>query len=196
MDLLAAISPHREAVRMQFTVDCHLRSRLLASTEPQFRKMFGDQILYVPCIGDRRDDLRPHILLKLGELNGRSGLRKQISSVALDGLVAYDFADNFRGLFRTLEWMHATQLAVLEFDSNVVECGGKISADSVQWPRHFPDGFQLNEFMRGGREKIIREALRQADHNLSRAARMLGVSPQAISNYVRCAARSSGREKS
>ena len=182
--LFAALEPAMGSVRLQFTVERHKLQKFLRRMSTSFLGAFEKCVIQVPPICKRREDIKSHILIKLGELNRRFGVRKQIAESALNNLVSYDFADNFTGLFRTLEWMYATQSSVMNFDDGVADSCYKHSASNDVYPLHFPNDFNLNNFMDEIRKKIFREAIRKSGNNMSRAARMLGVSPQAVSNHV------------
>ncbi|MDR0340359.1 MAG: sigma 54-interacting transcriptional regulator [Puniceicoccales bacterium] len=171
-------------VRFQVSVGRSSLAGFLRGMPPAARALLRAQMVEVPSLRARREDLKFHVLAKLGEINGRSGIPKQIGAVALDRLVDYDFADNFHGLFRTLEWLHATQLGVLNFDETLVRASNHPSAESLDSPI-LGKGFRLESYLRSVREKLLREALRRNWNNFSQAARLLGISPQAVSKFVK-----------
>ncbi|MDR0679154.1 MAG: sigma 54-interacting transcriptional regulator [Puniceicoccales bacterium] len=171
-------------VRFQVTVDRSFLPVFLRAVPPTVRALLRAQMVEVPDLHARREDLKFHVLAKLSELNGRAGVRKQISASALGRLIDYDFADNFCGLFRTLEWLHATQLGVLNFDETLLRDRSHLSPESLS-PTVLEKGFRLESYLRSLREKLLREALRRSRNNFSQAARLLGVSPQAVSKSVK-----------
>jgi len=53
---------------------------------------------------------------------------------------------------------------------------------------HLPilgDSFSLEDYLKDAREDVIRKALDQCKGNQSAAARMLGISPQAVSKFLK-----------
>ena len=47
------------------------------------------------------------------------------------------------------------------------------------------EGFDLNEYLAAIRQRLIDRALKRSDGNRSKAGQLLGVSPQAMSQYLR-----------
>jgi DNA-binding NtrC family response regulator len=56
-----------------------------------------------------------------------------------------------------------------------------VSAPSLPEPE---PGFSIEEYLSGLRSKIIDNAIEQSGGNLSKAARQLGISPQAVHKYL------------
>ncbi|MDR2668109.1 MAG: sigma 54-interacting transcriptional regulator [Puniceicoccales bacterium] len=171
-------------VRFQFTVDSRGLHKFLKKVPSRLRRFLSKQVLHVPSLEDRAEDVRTSVLVRLGEMNRRFGLRKQISDLSLKDLIARKFPDNFHGLFRIVEWMYATQFELLNFDAAEANIYCSPPFGSCLCQCNFRDGFRLNSFIRSIRDEILLEAMRQSGHNMSRAARLLGVSPQAVSGYV------------
>ena len=49
------------------------------------------------------------------------------------------------------------------------------------------DGFSLEGYLGDMRKKLIRQALEKSDGNQSEAARLLGISPQAVHKFLKTA---------
>ncbi|MDR2664290.1 MAG: sigma 54-interacting transcriptional regulator [Puniceicoccales bacterium] len=192
-NLFDAIVSSDGTVRFQVVLDQSAMASFLRAAPSTVRSVLRAQVAQVPDLCARREDLKFHVLAKLGELNGRFGVRKQIGAAALNRLISYEFADNFRGLFRTVEWLHSTQVGVINFDESMVQDRFTFPGEGST-PSPLGAGFCLESHIKLVRKKLLREALRRSRNNFSRAARMLGVSPQAVSKSAKnLVAQSTGR---
>jgi DNA-binding NtrC family response regulator len=183
-DLFTALLEKNQPIRPLVTADGSSLPALFRGLPPAIRRTLSAQSLDVPDLHRRREDLKPSILAKLGELNRRTGLRKQISAAALNRLLLHDYAQNFRTLWRILEKMHATQLGILTFDGDFAANCGLGPMEMPTLPR-LEDGFNLGNFLDSLRGKIIHHSLDLAGHNQTRAARLLGITPQAVNKFLK-----------
>jgi DNA-binding NtrC family response regulator len=128
----------------------------------------------IPPLRERKEDipyLAEHFVRKLGrELNRAC----KISDPAMQTLLSYHWPGNVRELENVIE-------------RSLVLCGGtELSASDIKLdtmrsrPAHsagfLPDGMSLD----GYEQSIIREALRRANGNKSQAARLLGITRNAL----------------
>jgi DNA-binding NtrC family response regulator len=142
----------------------------------------GTCSIAVPDIHGRRSDLQPTILAKLREMNHTSGLQKRIAAATLELLKFREYPNNFRSLHRLLEKLHAIHPDVIAIDGDIPNCPD--SADLLP-PTIGMANFHLNDFLRTLRRKIVNNALKMASNNQVRAAQLLGITPQAISKFLR-----------
>lgn len=136
----------------------------------------------VPSLADRREDIRPFVLSRLRHLNEHFHGHKRLSANALDRLMAADYGRNFLDLDRILGRLYGSQGEVILYNPIALESVPNLEG---QWiaPR-IGNGFNLDDFLRGVRERIIWQALETAGHNQSRAAKLLGISPQAVNRFL------------
>jgi len=131
--------------------------------------------LNIPALRERRVDipyLASHFLQKIGKDMGRDCT---LSDEALDKMMSYDWPGNVRELENTIE-------RSLVLCSAEVLRAADIRLDSTRAKpatvtgNFLPDGMSLDQY----EQSIIREALRRAGGNKSHAARLLGISRNAL----------------
>jgi DNA-binding NtrC family response regulator len=130
--------------------------------------------LNIPPLRQRKVDipfLADHFARKVGKELGRAC---EISRDALDRLMEYDWPGNVRELENTIE----RSMVLCAGD---VLGGGEVRLDTgrakaLQPSQFLPDGMNLDQY----EQSIIREALRRAGGNKSQAARLLGITRNAL----------------
>jgi DNA-binding NtrC family response regulator len=186
---LLRILQEREFERLGSNVTRHIDVRVIAATNTDLRAAleqgtFREDLYYrlnvvplnIPPLRERKPDipyLANHFLKKLAPDAGRKV--EAITDAAMEKLIAYHWPGNVRELEnvieRSLVMATGTQLDAAD-----------IKLESAPRPRpqseaHFvPDGLSLDQY----EQEIIREALRRADGNKSQAARMLGLTRNAL----------------
>ena len=131
----------------------------------------------VPPLRERREDipfLAIHFVQKIGK---EAGLPvEEISAPAMDRLVEYDWPGNVRELENTIERsMVLAGGTTLEAADIRIENVRKTVPTSPQSPI-LPEGFTLEQW----EQMMIREAMRRASGNKSQAARLLGLTRNAL----------------
>ena len=186
---LLRILQEREFERLGSNVTRHIDVRVVAATNQDLRAAleqgtFREDLYYrlnvvpinIPPLRDRKPDipfLANHFVHKLAPDAG--GQVESISDAAMEKLMAYHWPGNVRELENVIE-------------RSLVMCTGKrldaadIKLESAPHPRahndsHFlPEGMTLDQY----EQDLIREALRRADGNKSQAARLLGLTRNAL----------------
>ena len=186
---LLRVLQEREFERLGSNVTRHIDVRVIAATNQDLRAAleqgtFREDLYYrlnvvpidIPPLRERKQDipyLANHFVEKLAPDTGSRV--ESISDAAIDKLMAYHWPGNVRELENVIE-------------RSLVMCTGKelaaadIRIESAPRPRtqneaHFlPEGMTLDEY----EQDMIREALRRADGNKSHAARLLGLTRNAL----------------
>jgi len=152
--------------------------------ENAFRKDFYFRFthkLVLPPLRERRIDI-PIIAVELLERANKSQKKqKRITPEALLMLEREDWEGNVRDLRNVID-----NAVIL---SSSKEIGEKeirkfILQKRIDSKVKLYDGFKLDEHLNAIREEYYELALKEAEGNRSKAARLLGVSPQAVSNYL------------
>jgi two-component system response regulator AtoC len=186
---LLRILQEREFERLGSNVTRHIDVRVIAATNQDLRAAleqgtFREDLYYrlnvvpinIPPLRERKQDipfLANHFLHKLAPDMG--GPVESITDAGMEKLMAYHWPGNVRELENVIE-------------RSLVMCTGSeldakdIKLEAAPRPRaqndsHFlPEGMTLDQY----EQELIREALRRADGNKSHAARLLGLTRNAL----------------
>lgn len=139
--------------------------------------------LTLPPLRDRLEDipvLVAHFMEKLRERT-RSPVR-EVSDEVLHALRAHHWPGNVRELENVLEralvLAEGERLQLAELPH--LGTHGEGEAGGAVGPALTPDGMDLNQVVEGMEERLLREALQQADGVKAEAARLLGLKPSAL----------------
>ncbi len=186
---LLRVLQERELERLGSNVTRHIDVRLVAATNQDLRAAleqgtFREDLYYrlnvvplnIPPLRERKQDipfLANHFVQKLGP---DTGCRVQaITDAGMEKLVAYHWPGNVRELENVIE-----RSLVMATGSELDYADIKLESaprPRAQGESHFlPDGLSLDQY----EQDIIKEALRRADGNKSQAARLLGLTRNAL----------------
>jgi transcriptional regulator with PAS, ATPase and Fis domain len=177
--------PHRVDVRVVAATNQDLRAMV---RERHFRKDLyyrlnaGD--LHLPPLRERRSDIPSLALHILDGINRTLGQPKRLAPEALIRLQEHNWPGNVRDLenvlVRTAQLCPESVIASdgLQFTQPAEVEGGV----NVPLPH---EGFSLEGYLDHVRTGAIRRALEIAQGNQSRAGRLLGITPQAVSKFLR-----------
>jgi DNA-binding NtrC family response regulator len=188
---LLRVLQEREFERLGSNVTRHIDVRVIAATNQDLRAAleqgtFREDLYYrlnvvpmnIPPLRERKQDiafLANHFVRKLAP---ESGSRVEcITDAALEKLMQYHWPGNVRELENVIE------------RSLVMAAGTQLDASDIRLentPRQRPHAENENHFLPEGmtldqyEQELIREALRRADGNKSQAARLLGLTRNAL----------------
>jgi DNA-binding NtrC family response regulator len=190
---LLRVLQEREFERLGSNVTRHIDVRVIAATNTDLREAleqgtFREDLYYrlnvvplnVPPLRERKQDipfLAEHFVRKLAPETGSRV--ESISDAAMEKLVGYHWPGNVRELENIVErglvMCTGTQLEAA--DIKLENAPGRSAAARAPNEAPFlPEGLTLDEYERD----LIREALRRADGNKSQAARLLGLTRNAL----------------
>ena len=190
---LLRVLQEREFERLGSNVVRHIDVRVIAATNQDLRAAleqgtFREDLYYrlnvvpinIPPLRERKQDipfLANHFVKKLAPDSG--GRVESITDAAVAKLLSYHWPGNVRELEnvieRSLVMCAGTQLDAA--DIKLESAPGPGGAPRLQSEAHFlPEGLSLDQY----EQEIIREALRRADGNKSQAARLLGLTRNAL----------------
>jgi len=134
----------------------------------------------------RRSDIPLLALAALDNINKTTRKARRLTQEAGQALCGYDWPGNIRQLFNLLERsVMSTRKEVLDARDLVFAQDRAAGGDYLD---HLPepgDGFNLEELLKTIREHMLRRALDLEAGNQSAAARRLGLTPQAVHNYMK-----------
>src|SRR5690242_1127467 len=185
---LLRVLQEREFERLGSNLTRHIDVRLVAATNQDLRAAleqgtFREDLYYrlnvvpmnIPPLRERKEDipfLAQHFVEKLGPDTG--GRVQSIADAGIAKLMGYHWPGNVRELEnvieRSLVMCPGTRLDAADIKLEMAP-RSRVQAD------HFlPEGMTLDQY----EQDIIREALRRADGNKSQAARLLGLTRNAL----------------
>lgn len=141
-------------------------------------------VVRLPALRDRRSDIPKVALAVLDRVNTSLKQPKRLTTAALQRLQSYDWPGNIRDLSNVIERSaRLTRSAVLNADDLMLsEPVGH--ADPLATLPEPAEGFSLEEFLSSARKQLVMRALEISQGNQSEAARLLGITPQAVHKFV------------
>ncbi|MGH9425867.1 MAG: sigma 54-interacting transcriptional regulator, partial [Terriglobia bacterium] len=172
--------------------------RIIAATNQNVAKaikqgQFREDLYYrlnvgeirLPSLRERRSDIPKLALHVLDRVNATLKKPKRLSPSALTRLQYHSWPGNVRDLENVIE--RSVRLArreVLDADDLII--GEPVtSVDPLNALPEPHEGFSLEEYFTSARKQLILRALETARGKQSEAARILGISPQAVHKFVR-----------
>ena len=147
-----------------------------------FRLNVGE--IYIPPLRERRSDITKIALSILDTINKSVKQHKRISPDALSRLQSHSWPGNVRDLGNVIE------RSVLLSKTNVLMADDLLITEPITYADPFEalpypyEGFSIEEFIKSIRKQLILRALEAANGNQSKAARMLGITPQAVYKFL------------
>ena len=187
---LLRILQERELERLGSNKTRQIDVRVIAATNVDLRAAlengtFREDLYYrlnvvplnIPPLRDRKEDipfLAEHFTHKVSEDLGTP--ERLIGDGAMSKLMAYDWPGNVRELENVIERsIVLSSHAKLEPQDIQIDSSSRISA-TVTAETFLPPGMNLDQY----EQAIIREALKRAEGNKSQAARLLGITRNAL----------------
>ena len=188
---LLRILQEREFERLGSNKTKHIDVRVLAATNVDLRAAleqgtFREDLYYrlnvlpinIPALRERKEDipfLAEHFVKKLSKDVG--GRIESISETAIQKLMQYHWPGNVRELENVIERsMVLSQGPVLEPEDIKIDSAPRRHQPTTTETPFLPEGMTLDQY----EQAIIREALNRANGNKSQAARMLGLTRNAL----------------
>ena len=187
---LLRVLQEREFERLGSNLTRHIDVRVIAATNQDLRAAleqgtFREDLYYrlnvvplnIPPLRERKQDipfLANHFVQKLAP---DAGCRvESITDAAIEKLISYHWPGNVRELENVIE-RSLVMCAGTRLEAADIKLENAPQRQRAQGDAHFvPEGMSLDEYERD----IIREALRRAAGNKSQAARLLGLTRNAL----------------
>ncbi|MFH1740600.1 MAG: sigma-54 dependent transcriptional regulator, partial [bacterium] len=178
--------PHKVDVRIVCATNRDLRKLVRQGKfrEDLFYRLNAGEIR-LPPLRERRSDIPKLALSILDRLNGSLKHPKRLTSEALSRLQSHDWAGNVRDLENVIERsVRLCRQDVLDADDLLIT-EPITYADPLEALPNPCEGFSLDGFLSSARKQIILRALETTKGNQSQAARLLGITPQAVHKFLR-----------
>jgi len=161
-----------------------------AKKDGKFRFDFEQRfkaVIELPPLRNRRSDIVKLATHALRQWNIRYGKKMRISRAALSVMQTHDWPGNVRELINAVEFVAMTcrGQTIGADDLRISSSNNGSAADSefsVPEPR---EGFDSKACLDQLRDRLYRRALDKAEGNKTKAARLLGISQQAVHNYFK-----------
>ena len=171
--------------------------RIVAATNVDLRKAvkqkkFRDDLYFrlnvgqiiLPPLRARVSDIPKLALSILGQLNETIRQPKRLSIGALKAMARHAWPGNVRELGNVIERaVLLTKHETIEAEDLDFVREGDDTSGEYPIP-DFADGFSMESYLAGTRKQLVEHAMELAEGNKSRAARLLGVTPQAIHKFL------------
>ncbi len=183
---VGAEKPHKVDVRVIAATNRNLRKQIRRGKfhEDLFYRLNVGEIT-LPPLRERRSDIPKLALHILDRVNGSLKRPKKLSPGALARLQAHSWPGNVRDLENVIE--RSARLC----RHDVLEADDLLITDPVTYADPLdvlPDpyeGFSLEEFLNSARKQLILRTLEASGGNQSKAAKLLGITPQAVHKFLR-----------
>jgi transcriptional regulator with PAS, ATPase and Fis domain len=177
--------PHRVDVRIIGATNRDLRKLVRQGKfreDLYYRLNVGE--LKLPPLRERRNDIPKLALYVLDRINGSLRKPKRLSTDALSRLQANNWPGNVRDLENVIE--RSVRLCpkdVIGADDLLISDPIVVSdpLDALPDPH---EGFLMDEFLASSRKQLLLKALEASGGNQSRAAHLLGITPQAVHKFL------------
>ncbi|MFC1497168.1 RNA repair transcriptional activator RtcR family protein [Verrucomicrobiota bacterium] len=142
-------------------------------------------VISLPSLKERRSDIPTIALHLLAKLNASLKKPKRLSPEALSRLEQHNWRGNVRDLENVLgrSLMMATQ-EVLTADDLLIEEPRRKKDPLAVLPEPY-EGFILDDYLKSARKQLILHALERSNGSQTGAAKLLGITPQAVHKFVR-----------
>jgi two-component system, NtrC family, response regulator len=175
-----------------------VRVRVVAATNMDLGKAIRDggfradlaqrfiDTVELPPLRRRRGDIVKLATFALTQWNREYGESRKIGRDALEKLQAYAWPGNVRELISAVQRsaMMAKATTIHADDLHLGDAAWQTGAGATLFPEPC-EGFSLKEYLNDARESLVRNAIEIAAGNYAAAARLLGVSTQAVHKYAR-----------
>lgn len=182
---VGAKAPHEVDVRVIGATNRDLKKLVKkgAFREDLFYRLNVGEVV-LPPLRERRTDIPKLALRILDRINGSLRRPKRMSSDALSRLQAHSWPGNVRDLGNVIERSaRLCRKEVLEADDLLITEPVTYADPLDVLPEPY-EGFSLEDFFGSARKQLILRALRASEGNQSKAARLLGITPQAVHKFL------------
>lgn len=186
IEYLGGNKPHEVNVRVIATTTLALERQTRSGLfHPELYKRFKEGLLYLKPLRDRTGDVDVIAIRLLDLINQLTDYDLSLSSDAINYLNENRWPGNIR------ELQSVVQRAALRVKDNVIHASDidiPQVENSINVPTELPlliKGFELDTYLSKLRCQIIEQALDESRGRQSDAARILGITPQAVHNFVK-----------
>jgi transcriptional regulator with PAS, ATPase and Fis domain len=186
VDPVGADRPHEVDVRVVAATNRDVAKAIRAGEfreDLYYRVNVGEIVL--PPLRERRSDIPKVALQVLDRVNATMRSPKRLSQEALARLQNHPWPGNVRDLQNVIERSaRLCRTPVLDAEDLLIS-EPVTHADPLDALPEPEPGFSLDGFISSARKQLMLRAVEMANGNQSEAARLLGISPQAVSKFLK-----------
>jgi DNA-binding NtrC family response regulator len=181
---VGAAKPVKVGVRVVAATNCNLQEMVRDGTfRSDLYQRFGATIT-IPPLRRRQADIPKLALHILGAWNAKHQKQKKLAAQALTALTRHHWPGNVRELRRVVtQSAMLSPKAVIGVDALRFEL--PLSPDPLAALPEPKEGFQLGGFLDEVKQALISRALEKSGGVQAKAARLLGLTPQAINQFLK-----------
>lgn len=178
-------------VRLLATTDRDLEDEVRLGRFPaEIWKRLQASVLRLPPLRERKDELLALANEELERLNRSLPRPKRLSRAAVARLESHTWPSNVSEFRRVLEQaVVSAEGPVIDASDLDFDLGVNLSNLFTSLEPRMHRGFSLTSYLRNLKYELVRSALRKTGGRQSEAARLLGVTPQAVHKYSTALAR-------
>jgi transcriptional regulator with AAA-type ATPase domain len=176
--------PLKVNVRVIAATHRNLREMVEAGTfREDLYQRFGSSVA-IPPLRSRKTDIPLLASYMLTAWNTRHQHQKRLSPAAVSELVRYPWPGNVRELHRVLQ-QSAMLAPAKTIQPEDLRFGQPLRTNPLAVLPDPSEGFQLIPFLDDVKQRMIHRAMELSDDVQARAARLLGISPQALNQFFK-----------
>lgn len=186
LEPVGAAKPHRVDVRIVAATNQDVRRSITKGTfreDLYYRLNVGE--ITLPPLRERRSDIPKLAVDVLDRVNATLRKPRRLSPAALSRLQGHAWPGNVRDLANVIERSVRLCRTELVDADDIVISDPVTHADPLAALPDPEPGFLLEDYLRRARKQLILRAIDMAGGNQSEAARLLGVTPQAVSKFMK-----------
>lgn len=183
---LGSSKSHKVDVRVISATNKDLRKAVNKGTfreDLYYRLNLGE--IQLPPLRERRSDVPKLALAALDRINEMSKRRKRISPEALERLQKHTWPGNIRALENVIGRAALLGRGEIIQADDLIFHDPTVSDDPLSVIPEPKPGFSLEEYLASIRKQLMLKALELAGDNKSEAARLLGITPQAVHKFFK-----------
>ena len=177
--------PHKVDVRIIAATNMDLG---MAIKEGQFREDLYYRLhvgeIKLPPLRERKSDIPKLALHVLDRINANLKRPKKLSPDALARLQVHSWPGNVRDLANVIERSALLSRSVVIEADNLIISEPLTKSDPLAFLPEPSEDFSIEEFLTSARKQMLLKALEMSEGNQSKAARLLGVTPQAVHKFI------------
>jgi DNA-binding NtrC family response regulator len=137
----------------------------------------------LPPLRNRRTDILHLAVAFMDRMNQRRPVPSSLSKAALSRLKEYDWPGNVRELLNVLQSSVLFAKEEVLGPDDLIIAPPKTDSDPLAHLPQPADGFSIEAYLSQVRKQLILRALDKSAGNQAQAARLLGITKQAINNF-------------